>query len=86
MAVRPSAYDHRRDLVLATVDERIADLHAIAHASHRASAPSRGLVAGLRDALGGRLIGLGVALATDEAVRRRPALRSDTRPPRTMAT
>ena len=77
MAVRHHANDHRRDLLVAAVDERIADLRAAARASRTPRAGAdRGVVSRLRDALGARLIALGAALATDDPLRRRPALRS----------
>ena len=77
MAVRRPAHDHRRDLLGAAVDERIADLHAIARTVRGPDIGARrSLVSRVRDGLGGRLIALGAALATDDTPRRRSALRS----------
>jgi hypothetical protein len=79
MAARPTARDHHRpDLVHLPVQERIADLWAVARSTR--STPGTGrerrVLGGLRDALGRRLIAAGTALVGDESLRRRPAVRS----------
>lgn len=79
MAGRASSNDHDRlDLVLESSYARIADLRTTARTARAAGMPSGsapGPLDRLRDVIGGRLIALGNAVATDDALRRRPALR-----------
>jgi len=76
MAVRRHTNDHQRpDRDLEVAYDRIAGLRASARADRAAGTPGRAFLAGWRDAIGRRLIAIGTALVTDDALRRRPALR-----------
>ena len=62
------------DLPFQNTSDRIADLRADAATTRvgvAAGAPGRGLLGGLRDAVGVRLIELGAALVADDSLKRR---------------